>query len=80
LWIILDFKCLYFLEKRSMIFQKSLKKSLIYKIKEYKIFRIFWQVQIDEIEKKMSKIIKKQKTNSKPQNLKKKLFHISIFL
>jgi len=59
LWTNLDFKCLYILEKRSMIFQKSLTKSLIHKKKNIKIFRVVWQVQIDEIEKKMSKIIKK---------------------
>jgi len=33
-----DFKCLYFLEKYSMIFQNSLIKSLIYKIKKHKNF------------------------------------------
>jgi len=38
LWIILDFKCLYFLEKYSMIFQNSLIKSLINKIKKHKNF------------------------------------------
>ena len=38
LWRILDFKCLYFFEKYSMIFQNSLIKSLIYKIKNIKIF------------------------------------------
>jgi len=32
LWRILDFKCLYFLEKYSMIFQNSLIKSLMHKI------------------------------------------------
>ena len=41
MWIILDFKCLYFLEKRSMIFQKSLTKYLINKIKEPKNFQNF---------------------------------------
>jgi len=35
---ILDFKCLYFSEKHSMIFQNSLIKSLIHKIKKYKNF------------------------------------------
>jgi len=51
---------IYFLEKRSMIFQKYLTKSLIHKIKKnIKISRIFWQVHIHEIEKKMLKIIKK---------------------
>jgi len=50
------------------------------KYKKIKISRIFWQLQIDEIENKMSKIIKKyEKTNSKPQNFEKKIFHISIF-
>ena len=58
-----------------MIFQNSLIKSLIHKIKKnIKISRTFWQVQIDEIENKMSKIIKNKKINSKPQNLKKKYF------
>jgi len=58
LWIILDFKFLYFFKKHSMIFQNSLIKSLIHQIKKIKISRIFWQLQIDEIEDKMSKIIK----------------------
>jgi len=50
-----------------MIFQNSLIKSLIHKIKKIKISRIFWQLQIDKIENKMSKIKKKQKkANSKP--------------
>jgi len=53
-----------------MIFQNSLIKSLIYKIKKIKISRIFLHVQIDEIQNKMSKI-KKQIVNSKI--LKKKL-------
>jgi len=35
LWRILDFKYLYFLEKYSMIFQNSLIKSLIHKIKKH---------------------------------------------
>jgi len=35
---ILDFKCLYFLEKYSVIFQNSLIKSLIHKIKRLKNF------------------------------------------
>jgi len=34
---------------------------IIHKIKQYKISRIFWEVQIDEIEKKMSNIVKKIK-------------------
>jgi len=38
LWGILDFKCLYFLLKYSTIFQNSLIKSLIYKIKKHKNF------------------------------------------
>jgi len=62
-----------------MIFQNSLIKSLIYKIKKVKISRISWQLQIDEIVNKMSKIIKNKKTNSKPKNFEKKIFHISIF-
>jgi len=36
LWRILDFKCLYFSKKYSMIFQNSLVKSLDYKIKKHK--------------------------------------------
>jgi len=44
LWRILDFKCLYILEKYSMTFQNSLIKSLIDKIKNIKILRIFLQV------------------------------------
>jgi len=55
LWRILDFICLYFFKKHSMIFQNSLIKSLIHKIKK-KFLEFFWQVQIDEIENKMSKI------------------------
>ena len=54
-------------------------KSLINKIKEQKNFQNFLQVQMDEIENKMSKIIikfKKQIVNY--GILKKKLFHISI--
>jgi len=38
LWRILDFKCVYLLEKYFMIFQNSLIKSLIHKIKKYKNF------------------------------------------
>jgi len=34
LWGISDFKCLYFFKKHSMIFQNSLIKSLIHKIKK----------------------------------------------
>jgi len=72
LWRILGFKCLHFLEKYSMIFQNSFIKSLIHKIKNINIFIIFWHVQIEEIENKMSKlIIKKQKVNHKI--LKKKI-------
>jgi len=41
IWWILDFKCLYFLEKCSMIFKKSLIKSLIHKIKTHKNFQNF---------------------------------------
>jgi len=37
-WRILDFRCLYFLEKYFMIFQNSLRKSLIHKIKKPKYF------------------------------------------
>jgi len=40
-WI---FKCLYFLEKYSMIFQNSLIKSVIHKLKNIKISRIGSQV------------------------------------
>jgi len=35
LWRILDFKCLYFLEKYSMIFQNSLIKSLMHRIEKH---------------------------------------------
>jgi len=38
LWKILDFKCLYFLEKYSINFQNSFIKSLIHKIKQHKNF------------------------------------------
>jgi len=77
----LDFKCLYFLEKWSNIFQKSLIKSLIYKIKNIKISRISWQVQIDEIKKKMSKIKKNKKKLAHREILKKKIIlHIDIFV
>jgi len=38
LWRILDFKCLYFVEKYSIIFQNSFIKSLIHKIKWHKHF------------------------------------------
>jgi len=65
LWKILDFKCLYFFKKHSMIFKNSLIKSLIHKIKKIKISRIFCQLRIDEIENKMSKIVKKQIVNRK---------------
>jgi len=63
-----------------MIFQNSLIKSLIHKIRKLKISNIFLQVQVDKIENKMSKIIKeykKQIVNRKI--LKKKIFHISIY-
>jgi len=49
-----------FFKKHSMIFQNSLIKSLIHKIKKIKISIIFGQLQIDEIENKMSKIIIKK--------------------
>jgi len=50
------------------------------KIKIINISRIFWQVQRDEIEKIMSKLIIR-KTNSKPQNFRKKIIsHINIYL
>jgi len=54
------FQMSIFFEKHSMISQNSLIKSLFHKIKKnIKISRICWQVQIDEIENKVSKIIKK---------------------
>jgi len=63
-----------------MIFQNSLIKSLIHKIKKIKISRIFWQVQIDEIENKMSKIIKKLKKDIVNRKiLKKKYFTYQYF-
>jgi len=52
------FQMSIYFEKHSMIFQNSLIKSLMHKIKKHKFSRIFWQVQIDEIENKMLKIIK----------------------
>jgi len=53
-----------------MIFQNSLINSLIHKIKKHKkISRTFWQVQIDEIENKMSKI-KKQIVNRRILKIK----------
>ena len=55
LWRILDFKCFYFLEKYSMIFQNSFIKSQIHRIKNIKISRIFSQVHIDEIVKNYKK-------------------------
>jgi len=58
LWRIFYFKCLYFFTKRYMIFQISLIISLIHKTKKIKISKIFWLLQTDEIENKMSKIIK----------------------
>jgi len=72
LWRILDFKCLYFLEKYSMILQNSVIKSLIHKIKNIKNSWICWQVQIDEIENKMSNIIKNEKQIVNSWILKKK--------
>ena len=65
-WRILGFKCLYFFKKHYMIFQNSLIKSLIHKIKKINISRNFSQLQIDEIENKISKIKKIKKTNTKP--------------
>jgi len=61
----------YFLEKCSMIFQKSLLKSLIHKIKNVKIAGIFLQIRIDEIEKK--------KTNIKPRNFEKKNYFTYLY-
>jgi len=77
----IGFQMSIFLEKYSMIFQNSLIKSLINKIKNIKISRICWQVQKDEIENKISKIIKKIKNQTVNRRiLKKKIFQISIFL
>jgi len=42
LWENLDFKCLYFSEKYAMIFQNSLIKSLIHKLKKHKNFNNFF--------------------------------------
>jgi len=55
------FQMSIFFRKTFHDFPKILTKSLIHKIKEHKILNFFWQVQIDEIKKKMSKIIKKPK-------------------
>jgi len=50
------------------------------KIKKIKICRIFWHKQINEIENKMSSIIKKIKNEIVNRKvLKKKIFHIWIF-
>ena len=65
MWIILDFKCLYCFEKRSMIFQKFLTKSLIHKIKEHKNFQNFltrtdrrnWKENVKNIRKIKKQII-----------------------
>ena len=76
LWRILDFKCLYFLEKYFMIFQNSLIKSLIHKIKKHKNFKN-WFTNIDRQNWKENV---KKKTKSKLQNLKKNISHIYIFL
>jgi len=81
LWIILDFKCPYILEKRSMIFQKFLTKSLMYKIKEHKNFQNFlttterrnWKENV----KTIRKVKKKQIVNC---GILKKNSHISIFV
>jgi len=54
---------IFFFKKHSMILKNSLIKSLIHKIKKIKISRIFWQLQIDEIENKMSKIVKEKNKN-----------------
>jgi len=77
LWIILDFICQYVLGKRSMIFQKSLTKSLIHKIKEYKNFQNFltstyrgnWKENVKNNKKKKKK---KKKKNKKKKKKKKK--------
>jgi len=63
-----------------MIFQNSLIKSLIHKIKKINISRNFSQLQIDEIENKMSKIIKKiKKQIINRKILKKKYFTCQYF-
>jgi len=63
-----------------MIFQNSLIKSLIHKIQKIKLSRIFWQVKIDGIESKMSKIIKKiEKYIVNCKILKKKYFTCQYF-
>ena len=80
LWRILDFKYLYFLEKRSMIFQIFFTKSLFYKIKEHKNFQSLlkstdgrnWKENVKDIRK-----IKKQIINWR--NLKKKYFTYIYF-
>jgi len=52
-------------------------KPLIHKVKEHKISRIFLQVQMDEKEKKMSKII--EKTKSELQNFEKKNYFTYLY-
>jgi len=83
LWRILDFKYLYFLEKCSMIFQKSLIKTVIHKIKTHKNFQNFL-TSIDrrnwkENFKNNNKIKNKQIVNC--GILKKKIIsHIYLFV
>jgi len=64
-----------------MIFQKSLIKSLIHKINKHKNFQNFLTSTDRRNGKENVKNKKKiKKTNSKPQDFEKQLFHISIFL
>jgi len=79
LWRNLDFKYLYFFEKYAVIFQNSLIKSLIHKLKKHKKIQQFFDKYTHEIENKMSKIKKNKKTNSKPQNFEKKKIYLSTF-
>jgi len=80
LWRTLDFKCLCFLEKCSLIFQNSLIKSLILKIEKQKTLKNFftntdrrnWKENV-----KNNKKIKKHIVNLR--NLKKKYFTYPYF-
>ena len=55
------FQMSIFFRKMFHDFLKFFIKSLIHKIKQHKNFQNFLQVQMNEVEKKMSKIIKKLK-------------------
>ena len=62
-----------------MIFQNSLIKSLIYKIKKYKFLEFFDKYRQTKLKIKCQNNKKIKKTNSTPQNFEKKIFHMLIF-